>query len=214
MKRLWIAGGAGAALEVWAVARALGRAVAGFLLMPGETLDFDPEGLAVREESDFLRHADAGREELVLAIGNPALRAHAARNFAAKGFAFATLVHPAAILGPRVTLGEGSVVMAAAVLETDVTVGAHALINVQASLAHECTLGACCSVGPGVHLGGRVRIGERCDLGVGAVARPGVILGDGLVVGAGAVLVSDYTGAGTLAGVPARPLKPTAPSQS
>jgi sugar O-acyltransferase (sialic acid O-acetyltransferase NeuD family) len=208
VKRLWIAGGAGAALEVWAVAHALGREVAGFVLLPDETLAFDPEGLAVREEPGFLRETDPKLDEPVLAIGNPLLRARAARKYAAMGFAFATLVHPTAIRGPHVTLGEGSVVMAAAVIETHVTVGAHALINVQASLGHECWLGACCSVGPGVHLAGRVRIGERCDLGVGVVARPGVKLGDDLVVGAGAVLVSDHAGPGVLMGNPARPRAP------
>jgi sugar O-acyltransferase (sialic acid O-acetyltransferase NeuD family) len=201
---LWIAGGSGAALEVWAVAHALGRAVAGFLLPQGEALGFNPEGLAVREEPDFLDRADPKLDELVLAIGDPQLRSRAAARFVARDFAFATLVHPAAILGPRVKLGEGSVVMAAAVLETDVAVGAHALIHVHSSLAHECSLGAFCSVGPGVHLAGRVRIGERCDIGVGAVARPGVVLGDDLVVGAGAVLVADHAGPGVLTGVPAR----------
>jgi len=205
LKRLWIVGGSGAALEVWAVARALDRAVAGFLVLPGDDPAFDTEGLAVRSESDFLRAGDAASDELVIAMGNPNARAKAAAACAAAGFGFATLIHPSAIVGPAVSVGAGSVIMAGAVLETHVEVGAHALINVHASLAHECRLGAFCSLGPGVHLAGRVCVGERCDIGVGAVARPGVQLGDDLIVGAGAVVVSNHDGPGVLVGVPARP---------
>lgn len=212
MTKLWIAGGAGAALETWAVHRALaatGHSVptlAGFLVI--EPPSFDPGDLQVRDEAAFLAEADPGTEQVVLALGSPRLRQKAARRFEAQGFRFATLVHPTAVLGPEVRLGPGCVVMALAVLETHVTVGAHGLINVQASIAHEGRLGEACSLGPGVHLAGRVTLGDRCDLGVGAVIRPGVTLGSDLVVGAGAAVVKDHPGPALLAGVPARPRPP------
>lgn len=205
MKRLWIVGGSGAALEAAAVAAAEGREVAGYVVPAGERTGFDPRGAAVRAEPEFLAEADAELDEVVLALGAPGVRARAAAAYAERGLGFATLVHPRAVLGPRVELGGGSIVMAGAVLETDVRTGAHALINVQASLAHECVLGACCSIGPGVHLAGRVQLGDRCDVGVGAALRPGVRLGSDVVVGAGAAVVGDFAGPGVLLGVPARP---------
>lgn len=210
MKPLWIVGGAGAALEAWAVYEALasrGNAppLAGFVTLEPNT-EFDPQGLAVVLERDFASRTDPACTQVVLALGQPAARARAAGNFAAMGCSFATLIHPSAIIGPRVALGAGSIVMAGAVLETDVHVGAHAMLNVSCSVAHECRIGECCSLGPGVHLAGRVRLGDRCDVGVGAVVRPQVTLGDDVIVGAGAAVISDHRGPATLAGVPARAL--------
>jgi sugar O-acyltransferase (sialic acid O-acetyltransferase NeuD family) len=213
--RLWVIGGSGAALEVWAVHQALQARgletlpLAGFVNLHSEA-SFPTEGLPCRAEREFLDSADPMVNRVVLALGSPSQRARAAATYSARGFSFETLVHPAAILGPRVTLEAGCVVMAGAVLETHVHVGPHGLINVLASIAHEGHLGPCCSLGPGARLAGKATLGARCDVGVGAVLRPGVRLGDDVVVGAGAAVVSDWSGPITLIGVPARPLCPSA----
>ena len=60
------------------------------------------------------------------------------RNYAAMGFSFGTLVHPSTLIGPRVTIGAGSIVMAATMLETDVQLGEHCMVNVSCSVPHEC----------------------------------------------------------------------------
>lgn len=215
MKALWIVGGAGAALETWAVhaalaVRGIAPPLAGFVTLEPRP-EFDPQGLAVVLESEFAAHADPASSVVVLALGSPQARQRAAHNFSAMGYSFATLVHPSAIVGPRVALGTGSIVMAAAVLETDVQIGAHCLINVQCSVAHECRIGDFTSLGPGVHLAGRVTLGASCDVGVGAVVRPGVTLGNGIMVGAGAAVVEDQDAAATLVGVPARALRSSTP---
>lgn len=211
MRSLWIVGGAGAALEAWAVHAALAARgdappLAGFVTLEPKP-EFDPQGLAVVLESEFAMRTDPASSMVVLALGTPAARSRAARNFRAMGYSFATLVHPSVIVGPRVTVGNGSIVMAATVLETDVVLGDHCMVNVSCSVAHECRIGAFTSLGPGVHLAGRVSIGDLCDLGVGTVVRPDVTLGDRIVVGAGAAVVADHPGPGTLAGVPARSLR-------
>jgi sugar O-acyltransferase (sialic acid O-acetyltransferase NeuD family) len=208
---LWIFGASGAALQVWAVVRALeashgaGLTLRGFVVQDAPR--FDLEGLSAREEADFLAHADPTRDVALIGIGAPRIRAAVAARLAARGIGAPVLVHPSAVIGPRVQIGAGSVVMALAVLETHVNVGEHVLINHGVTVAHECRIGAHSSLGPGVHLAGNVTIGARCDLGVGALARPGVTLGDDLVVGAGAVLVRDHVGPATLIGVPAKPIQ-------
>lgn len=212
MQDLWIVGGSGAALEVWAVARAMEAAspqpwkVRGFLVIAG-TPEFDPEGLEVQEESAFLAAPSTASALIVVGLGEPSLRQKVARIYASKGFSFATLIHPSAIIGPACSLGEGTVLMAQAVLETHVTVGEHALLNVGCSIAHNGSLGACCSLGPGVRLAGWVTLGDRCDLGVGCCVRPRVVLGPDTRVGAGAAVVADHPGTAILVGVPATPLR-------
>lgn len=212
MSRLWIVGAGGAALQHWAVVRAAEERgartrLAGFVVVDPPA--FDTEGLAVRKEVEFLAAARPEEDLVSIAVGASALRAQVAARFAAAGFRSPVLVHPSAVIGPEVRLGEGTVVMALAVLETHVSIGRHGLVNHHASVAHEGRLGDFTSLGPGVHLAGRVTFGDRCDVGVGASARPGVRLGDDVIVGAGAVLVADAAGPVTLAGVPARPLRGT-----
>ena len=208
MVKLWIAGASGAALEVWAVARALGdpgMPVAGFITLDGQA-GFDSEGLPLPLEDEFLATARPDEDQVVLAIGDPAARARLERKFRTAGFRFPTLVHPSAIIGPRVAIGEGTVIMAGAVLETHLAVGRHCLINVQASIAHEGRIGDFCNLGPGVHLPGRVSVGNGCDLGTACTCRPGIEFGPGTVVGAGAVVVRNWPAGSVLAGVPARPV--------
>lgn len=52
----------------------------------------------------------------------------------------------------------------------------------------------------------RIVLGDDCVLGANATVLGPVVLGDGVVVGAGSVVVDDYSGPGTLVGVPARPV--------
>ena len=211
MQDLWIVGGSGAALEVWAVARAMEASgpqpwkLRGFLVIEGGP-EFDPEGLEVRNEAAFLATPPTSQALIVVGLGEPSLRQKVARTYATRGFQFATLIHPRAIVGPACSVGEGSVLMALSVLETHVKVGEHALLNVGSSIAHNGSLGTCCSLGPGVRLAGWVTLGDRCDLGVGCCVRPRVTLGADTRVGAGAAVVADHPGSVTLVGVPAAPL--------
>jgi sugar O-acyltransferase (sialic acid O-acetyltransferase NeuD family) len=210
MQDLWIVGGSGAALEVWAVARAMEAAgqqpwkIRGFLVIAG-TPEFDPEGLEVRDESTFLAAPPTSPALIVMGLGEPSLRQKVARTYASKGFRFATLIHPSVIIGPACRVGKGSVIMAQSVLETHVEVGDHTLLNVGCSIAHNGNLDAFCNLGPGVRLAGWVSLGTRCDLGVGCCVRPRVTLGPDTRVGAGAAVVADHPGTVTLVGVPAAP---------
>lgn len=60
----------------------------------------------------------------------------------------------------------------------------------------------------GVELGRPVRIGRDVWIGGGALLLPGVSVGDGAVVGAGAVVTRDVAAHTTVAGNPARPIRP------
>ena len=205
-QRIAIFGTGGMGREAAAWVADVGRAddLVGFL-------DDDPgahgqtvAGLPVLGGSSWLD--DKAHVEVVVAIGTPAVRVALVERLDAAGVLLATIVHPSAVVGPRVSLGSGTIVCPGAVLSCDVTVGRAAIVNYGAMVGHDGVLGDGCFVAPGVHLAGNVAVGPRADIGIGASVIQGVSIGADAVVGAGAVVIRDVPEGVTVVGVPARPI--------
>ncbi len=194
-----IYGAGGLGREVLAALYATKATVAGFIVDPG-FVTAPVCGLEVRDSvAEVLRDPSA---QLALAIGDNQVRRRIAATVGT--VRYVTLVHPAATVGPFVSLGEGTIILGPASMTTSIETGAHVLINPGCTIAHDCVLGAFASMGPGVSLGGQVHIGEGANLGVGAVVAPGVKIGAWATVGAGAVAIRDVAPHTTVVGVPAR----------
>jgi sugar O-acyltransferase (sialic acid O-acetyltransferase NeuD family) len=154
------------------------------------------------ELPDHLRLA-----HFVVAVGSSVLRTRlAARITEASLGRFATLIHPHAQVGPRVSIGEGSVVFPGAILTTDILLGSHVHINVAGTVSHDCRLGDYSTLGPHACCCGGVALEDGVELGAGAVVLPRVRIGQRTVVGAGAVVTKDLSNEVVAVGVPARPV--------
>jgi UDP-perosamine 4-acetyltransferase len=122
----------------------------------------------------------------------------------ARGYRFATVVHPSVIIARNVTLDEGVQVMAGAVIQTGCRIGANSIVNTASSIDHDCHIGAHCHVAPGATLSGSVEVGEAAHLGTGAVVIQGVQIGANALVAAGAVVTRNVGAGQRVQGVPAR----------
>lgn len=123
--------------------------------------------------------------------GTPQARHEVFARWRARGYRFAVVVHPAAIVAASAALGEGVQVMAGAVVQNDARIGANSLVNTSAGVDHDCVLGETVHLAPGVTLSGGVTIGDRTHVGTGASVIQGVRIGSDVVIGAGAVVVGD-----------------------
>lgn len=144
----------------------------------------------------------------LVAIGQNAPRARVAAWLQQLGLGFATLAHPAAVLGEGVSVGAGSVLMAGSVVNPDTSLGRHVIVNTGASVDHDCRLGDVVHVGPGARLCGGVSVGEHTLIGAGSTVLPGLRIGKDVVVGAGSTVLADLPDGARVAGSPARPLAP------
>ena len=120
---------------------------------------------------------------------------------------WATLIHPTAVVGRQVVLGEGTVVMANAVINPCASIGRHCIVNTASVIEHDDVIADYVHISVGAKLGGTVSVGEQTWVGIGAVVNNNISVYNRCIIGAGAVVVKDIKESGTYVGVPARKIK-------
>lgn len=121
----------------------------------------------------------------------------------ARGYSFATVVHPSAVLGSGVTVAEGAQLMAGVVVQTDARIGANSIVNTGTVVDHDSIVGAHVHLAPGCAISGEVIVGDGTHIGTGASVIQGVRIGKGCLVAAGAVVVHNVPDGACVVGVPA-----------
>lgn len=160
----------------------------------------------IGNDEAILRHpADGVR--LVNGIGSiraATQRSTVFQDFTSRGYTFAQVLHPSAVIASDALLAEGAQVMAGAVVQPGCRVGKNVIINTLASIDHDCWVGDHVHISPGATVCGDVRIGDGAHIGAGATVIQGIRIGAGCLIAAGAVVVKDVPDGATVKGVPAR----------
>jgi sugar O-acyltransferase (sialic acid O-acetyltransferase NeuD family) len=115
-----------------------------------------------------------------------------------------TLIHKSAIVSPKVSIGQGTIVMAGAVINVDTRIGKGCIINTQSSIDHECDIADYCSIAPRAVLGGRVGCHLRSVVSIGATVLQKIIIQKDTIIGAGAVVIRDCNAESIYIGCPAK----------
>jgi sugar O-acyltransferase (sialic acid O-acetyltransferase NeuD family) len=121
-----------------------------------------------------------------------------------KGYHFATVVHPKAILAPDVQLAEGVQVLAGAIINTGTQIGKNSIINTGSILEHDCNIGSHIHIAPGVRIAGQVHIGDNSHIGIGSTIIQNLTIGENCLIAAGAVVVTSCQDNLLMMGVPAK----------
>ncbi|MBC1800430.1 acetyltransferase [Listeria booriae] len=140
-----------------------------------------------------------------IAIGDNKVRAKVAEQLG--DVAYATIVHPTAIVSQTATIEPGSIIMPVTVIQPDAIVGRHTIINTGAIIEHDVIISESAHISPRATITGGVKIGTCVHVGAAAVVNPQVQLGDYSIIGAGAVVTANTEPHQTYVGIPARKLE-------
>lgn len=139
--------------------------------------------------------------DVIVAIGNACIRKKIQKQVGEDRLI--TLIHPQSVISRRVTIGQGTVIMADAIINSDTKIGEGCIINTGASVDHDCSIGNFVHVSVGAHVVGTVIIGDGTWIGAGATVSNNVVICSECMIGSGAVVVSNIKKKGTYMGVPA-----------
>ncbi|QXP55249.1 acetyltransferase [Cellulophaga sp. HaHa_2_95] len=117
---------------------------------------------------------------------------------------FINAIHPNAVLGKNVALGNGIVVMPGAIINSDAAIGDSCIVNTNASVGHEAILKDFSSISPGVKIGGNFNLGFCSAISIGATIIENITIGDNTIIGAGAVVTRDFPNGVVAYGSPAK----------
>lgn len=141
---------------------------------------------------------------IVIGIGNNIVREKIQTYLEKKGASIPTLIHPTAVLGTNVEIGEGTVVMAGSVINCCTKIGKGCVINTGSTIDHDTVIGDYVHISPGVHIAGSVGVGSKSWLGIGSTVVNNVEITSDTTIGAGGVVVNNISIPGTYVGVPAK----------
>ena len=107
------------------------------------------------------------------------------------GLELVSIIHPTAIVSPKVQIGAGSYVAANCHIGPEVEVGESTILNTMCNIEHESRVGSFCHVGPNSTVCGRTHISDCVFLGASSTVLPYLKISKNIVVGAGGVVTRD-----------------------
>jgi sugar O-acyltransferase (sialic acid O-acetyltransferase NeuD family) len=154
-------------------------------------------------------HRQDTPQALVLAIGDPRVKARLRAQITSALFYFPVLIHPnVAQAGFQFNqVGEGTIICQSTLMTTNIVVGRHVLLNLGCTIGHDAVLGDFSSLMPQVNLGGGSQLAAGVFAGTNATVLPRVRIGENTILGAGTVVTQHLPANCTAVGVPAKVIK-------
>lgn len=173
---------------------------------------FIVDGVTVAEVNGVpvLEYEDAKRRcpdlEVIIGIGEPAVREKKFKLLIEDGINIPSLIHPDVHIPDTTSIGQGVVIQYGCFISCNVTIGNYVYIQPQCNIGHDDILEDGCSVSGFGNIGGNVTIGKFTYLGLSAIVKEGVTIGDYTIIGMGSAVHKDVPDEMVVLGNPARPI--------
>jgi sugar O-acyltransferase (sialic acid O-acetyltransferase NeuD family) len=148
-------------------------------------------------------------QQAVVAITDTAARRKYREKLLDAGFALSKLISKTAVVADNAVIAPGCIIRHHAIIGPLVKLGENTVISDHVYVGHDSNIGRNVYIAPGVNINGCVSIGDNTFVGTGAVILPELKIGNDCVIGAAACVNKDVPEGVKVAGIPARPLRPT-----
>jgi sugar O-acyltransferase (sialic acid O-acetyltransferase NeuD family) len=184
------AGEFGREVQVWssqAIEAGAGFRLKGFLDGRSDALAGFDVGIGVVGTVD--EYQPRPNDVFICAIGTPRVKRRVFESLGARGGQFMTLRHPTALVGSRVTIGDGCILAPYTQMSCDIRVGRLVTFGTFSNAGHDTRIGDFVQISGSCELNGRVTIADDAFLGSHATILPRGTVGAGAYVGAGSVVL-------------------------
>jgi sugar O-acyltransferase (sialic acid O-acetyltransferase NeuD family) len=103
---------------------------------------------------------------------------------------FASAIHPSAIIGKNVSLGEGVIAMAGCIINTNCIIGDFTFFATGAQVEHNCQIENYASISAGSITGGYVKLGTYSAVAMGVTIIDRIEIGSNSLIGSGSLVMS------------------------
>lgn len=122
-------------------------------------------------------------------------------------FQFINVIHPNAIIGKDVVIGQGTVIMAGVIVNSSSIIKNHCILNTNSLLEHDCVMENFSSLSPGVNTSGNVLLGKGSAICIAATIVEGVVIGNHTIVGAASLVIDNLPNEVLAYGSPAKVIR-------
>lgn len=164
-------------------------------------------GRRVFRFDDLIKEVPADELEIVVAVGEPAVREKMFQRMTDHHITPATLIHPGVYIDETTHIGAGAVICEGVTLTCDITIGDNAYIQPHVVIGHDITIGKHTVIGAGSQIGGTTTIGDRVYMGFLSGVREKLTIGNDTICSAGAIVFQSLPENVVAVGNPARIMK-------
>lgn len=125
----------------------------------------------------------------------------------APNFKFITSIHPKAVIGKDVHIGEGTIIMPGAIVNANSRMGDFCILNANASLGHDSVMDDFSSMASGVTAGGCFYLGKFSAVCLGVNIIENIRVMEHTFIGAGYLVIKDVMGCLVAHGFPAHTVR-------
>ena len=202
---IWGAGGLGReVLELAKIINDRDKRWDGFVFIVDGAAVSEVNGVKVIEYEDAKKKFDG--LEVIIGIGEPAVREEKFNLLKNDGIATPSLIHPDVHVPDTVKIGEGTVIQYGCFISSDITIGDNVFVQPQCNIGHDDELADGCIISGFGNLGGYVSIGKYTYIGLSVAVKERVNIGNYSIVGMGAIVYKDIPDEMIALGNPARPI--------
>jgi len=115
-----------------------------------------------------------------------------------------TFIHPTALIGDGITIGEGSFIGAYSILTTNIKIGKHAILNRANHIGHDTIIGDYFSAMPGAIISGNVKIYDCVYMGTNSSIKEKLSIHSLSIIGMNSCVVKNINKSGVYVGTPAK----------